>query len=143
MKHTFYILPFTLFSGLILSGLLQAAATAPAKNEQQQPPTPPPQTSERPERKAGGKPPADAIKMCQGKAEKTKCSMNGPRGEEKGFCEHTPDKLYFACNPQRGPAGQAMPPRKGSHQNKVKTESNSGVSYFPLDKEASYLKSAS
>lgn len=143
MKHTFYILPFTLFSGLILSGLLQAAATIPSMNEQQQPPTPPPQTSERPQRKAGGKPPADAIKKCHGKAEKTSCSMNGPHGEEKGFCEHTPDKLYFACNPQRGPARgpQPAPRNDQASQSSPLGLPDSKVTHFPINRESYHLKS--
>lgn len=137
---------YLLFFCFTLGGYLFSVGVQ-ANNLTDTAPTPPPLADkpamQKPQGRMGGKPPSDAIEMCKGKAEKSSCTMNGPRGKEQGFCEHTPDKLYFACNPQRGPAGQAMPPRKGSHQNKVKTESNSGVSYFPLDKEASYLKSAS
>lgn len=142
MKHIYNILPLILFSGL-----LQAATPIPPTNELQ-PSTPPPQRSERPQGKMGGKPPVDAIKMCLGKAEKTACSMNGPQGEEKGFCEHTPDQLYFACNPQRGPAGSPpaqpparMPPQNKSGQSKQTVSGNSQVTLFPIDRDASYLKS--
>jgi len=54
------------------------------------------------ENKSGGKPPQTAILACSDIAENTQCSFQGPRGLESGYCEHTPDKQYFACNPSRG-----------------------------------------
>jgi len=49
----------------------------------------------------GGKPPQAAILACSDIAENMQCSFQGPRGLESGACEHTPDKQYFACNPNR------------------------------------------
>lgn len=53
-----------------------------------------------------GKPPQQAIESCFSKEENSSCSFQGPNFTvhailEKGFCEFTPDKQYFACNPTR------------------------------------------
>ncbi len=47
-------------------------------------------------------PPPESKIACKGKLEGEKCSFVGPRGEESGSCEYTPDKVYFACRPDRG-----------------------------------------
>ncbi len=60
----------------------------------------------------GGKPPQEAINICLSKSENSSCSFQGPKTAENGFCEFTPDKQYFACNPtrnQRKKPRQAQP----------------------------------
>ncbi len=48
-------------------------------------------------------PPSSAISACEGKAEKTACTVEGRNGKERaGTCENTPDGKYFACKPERG-----------------------------------------
>ena len=49
----------------------------------------------------GGKPPQQAIDICLSKSENSACSFQGPNNLEKGACEFTPDKQYFAGNPSR------------------------------------------
>jgi len=52
-----------------------------------------------------GKPPQMAISVCTGKVAKSPCVFQGTRGSESGFCEDTPDKKFFACNPNRAVQG--------------------------------------
>lgn len=59
-------------------------------------------------KKRAGKPPTKAIESCLNKQENSVCSFQGPRFSvhteiEKGVCEFTPDKQYFACNPKIRP----------------------------------------
>ena len=126
MKHFYLIFQLLCLTSLLIGPLTQAA-NLPSMNDAPA------------EKRMGGKPPSDAIEMCVGKSENSACTMNGPRGEEQGFCEHTPDKLYFACNPQRGPAKQspnAMPPQDNNHQSQHSTNANPKVTYFPIDRES-------
>jgi hypothetical protein len=44
-------------------------------------------------------PPDSAISACSGKSEGTACEVTGPNGTKKGVCAYTPDKKYYACNP--------------------------------------------
>ncbi len=48
----------------------------------------------------GGVPPQEAQTICAGKNEKELCEVPRPDGMESGWCEWTPDKKYFACNPK-------------------------------------------
>jgi len=48
-----------------------------------------------------GKPPQSAIDICLSKKEKHTCEFLGPQENERGTCEFTPDKQYFACKPNR------------------------------------------
>ena len=48
-----------------------------------------------------GKPPQQAIEICVSKQENSSCRFQGPSTLESGVCEFTPDKQYFACNPNR------------------------------------------
>jgi len=61
-----------------------------------------------------GQPPEKAISVCSGKIAKSTCNFQGPRGAESGFCEYTPDKKYFACNPNRAAQGNNPPPRNSN-----------------------------
>ena len=54
------------------------------------------QSGQRKEPKA---PPKPAIDACVGKKSGDACQCHGPRGDEAGICEYTPDKKYFACRP--------------------------------------------
>jgi hypothetical protein len=57
-------------------------------------------------------PPQCAINACEGKAVGSACQITGPRGNETGTCDYTPDKKYFACKPphmQRPPDGKDAP----------------------------------
>ncbi|WDE05657.1 YHYH protein [Thalassomonas viridans] len=62
-------------------------------------PEPPPKP-----RGPGGQPPQQAIAICQDQAEFSQCQMSRGDRTETGYCEYTPDRKYFACNPNsRGP----------------------------------------
>jgi hypothetical protein len=47
---------------------------------------------------------------------KTICEFQGPQAIEKGTCEFTPDKQYFACKPSR----QGRQPMHAIDNNRVK-----------------------
>lgn len=49
-----------------------------------------------------GEPPKEAIEVCKGLDEGTKCTMQTPRGTLNGLCMNTPDKKYFVCMPEGG-----------------------------------------
>lgn len=51
------------------------------------------------ERRGVKAPPKSAIDACVGKNAGDACECKGPRGNEAGVCEYTPDKKYFACRP--------------------------------------------
>ena len=70
-------------------------------NELNQPAGDMPQTDQSGSAPKTGKPPQNAILVCAGKATKSQCAFQGPRGDESGLCENTPDNKYFACNPSR------------------------------------------
>ncbi|KGJ94405.1 hypothetical protein [Colwellia psychrerythraea] len=67
------------------------------------------------------KPPQQAIDICLNKNENSACSFHGPSALEKGACEFTPDKQYFACNPRRDKASskqlRQLPSHLATHQN--------------------------
>ncbi len=139
MLHINSITPTLLFSCFLLSTTLHANTPSSSMNDRQQT-TPPPQRSAGPEERMGGKPPADAIEMCLGKSEKSSCTMNGPQGEEKGFCEHTPDQLYFACNPQRGPKQGPQSRIEPTTHNDQIGQNSIGVSKSQVTLYPSHLK---
>lgn len=81
------------------------------------------------------KPPELAISICLGKAQASTCTFNGPQGVESGFCEYTPDNVYFACNPNRaGKTGNNPPPRR--RDNLGEASSSPRITQYP-----SHLKS--
>jgi len=47
------------------------------------------------------KPPQEAINACKMKPVNSQCDFFGPKKQEFGFCEHTPDKAFFACRPEK------------------------------------------
>lgn len=51
--------------------------------------------------KQHGKPPQPAIDICLSKKENNTCQFHGPQQNERGTCEFTPDKQYFACKPNK------------------------------------------
>lgn len=63
-----------------------------------------------------GKPPKPAIEICLLKKKKSACDFQGPQENEKGTCEFTPDKQYFACKPSR----QGRQPIHSVDNNRVK-----------------------
>ena len=131
-------IPTLLLSCFLLTGTLQAATSTPSMNDMQST-TPPPPRNENTDQRAAGKPPADAIAMCLGKDERTACTMNGPQGEVQGFCEYTPDKLYFACNPQRGPQRDPLSKAEYSQRHHQIGQNTAGlpsskVTTFPIDR---------
>lgn len=48
-----------------------------------------------------GKPPQEAISSCADKEPNSQCVFQGPRTQENGYCEYTPDEQYFACKPSK------------------------------------------
>lgn len=52
----------------------------------------------------GGKPPQEAISVCEGKETGTTCEVKTPHGDTlSGTCKNTPDKKYFVCMPENMP----------------------------------------
>jgi hypothetical protein len=49
----------------------------------------------------GRKPPPEAIYACQNKPVNAQCDFFGPKGQEFGFCENTPNQAFFACRPDK------------------------------------------
>ncbi|MCW8833939.1 MAG: hypothetical protein OQK09_03845 [Colwellia sp.] len=62
-----------------------------------------------------GKPPQQAIEICLTKGENSLCSFQGSNTLEQGACEFTPDKQYFACNPNN----HNKQPRKNMAEKRV------------------------
>ncbi|MEH6345706.1 MAG: hypothetical protein V7785_11515 [Bermanella sp.] len=115
----------------------EITASQPGLNQ-----TPPPPLADKPPKgKMGGKPPNDAIEMCIGKDDKSACTMNGPQDEEKGFCEYTPDQLYFACNPQRGPQQGPQPRSEPAPRIDQTGQDTAGASRSQVTLYPSHLKS--
>ncbi len=104
----------TIIIGMVLSCL--SLLLAPAFSTMAENSKPPVKNSEQrplPEHR-GGKPPPQAIASCVDVSEQSACSFQGPRTLDRGICEFTPDKQYFACNPSR----QAKQPQQTISENK-------------------------
>ena len=94
-----------LVSAINISNVKQASQQSTAQDSKdKKPPQKREQEQQQPKQQnpAAGKPPQAAIDICLNKPAKTQCEFQSPKGLEAGFCEATPDKLFFACNPQRG-----------------------------------------
>ncbi|WP_053043217.1 YHYH protein [Thalassomonas actiniarum] len=76
----------------------------------------------------GGQPPEKAIISCQDQAEFSLCQVSRGNRIENGYCEFTPDRQYFACNPKSpGPR-----PGSGKEQEETSTEPDPTTANFSL-----------